>query len=149
MYPAGFFPNKQGPVFEPEPGCVPVTSVGAFNPDGQTIALFSNAGPWVSCHRVGVAVVSTMPTTFNASLQPAARLYIPGEGTRSSMDMDDYSGGFATWSGTSFAAPVLAGEIAQSLITQGNLNEQDVSVAVNCSWEAVGTLVKLARPTLP
>jgi hypothetical protein len=98
---------------------------------------------------VGVAVVSTMPTTFNASLQPAARLYIPGEGVRSTMDMDDYRGGFATWSGTSFAAPVLAGEIAQHLIGQGNLDEPDASVAVNCGWEAVRSLVKLERPTLP
>jgi len=149
MYPAGFYPNKQGPVFEQEPGCVPVSSVGALNPDGKTIALFSNAGPWVSCHRVGVAVVSTMPTTFNASLQPTARLYIPGEGVRSTMDMDDYRGGFATWSGTSFAAPVLAGEIAQSLIGQGNLDDPDPSTAVNCGWEAVRSLVKLEPPSLP
>ena len=29
---------------------------------------------------------------------------------RSTIDPDDFSGGFATWSGTSFAAPVLAGQ---------------------------------------
>jgi subtilisin family serine protease len=147
MYPAGFYPNKQGPVFAAEPDCVPVASVGALNPDGETIALFSNAGDWVSCHRIGVAVVSTMPTTFNASLQPTARLTVPGEGVRSTMDPDDYTGGFATWSGTSFAAPVLAGEIAKSLLSQGMLDDPDVSTAVNCGWQAVGGLVKLDRPS--
>jgi hypothetical protein len=63
--------------------------------------------------------------------------------------MDDYRGGFATWSGTSFAAPVLAGEIAESLIGQGNLDEPDPSTAVNCGWEAVRSLVKLEPPSLP
>ena len=90
--------------------------MGALNPDGQTIALFSNAGDWVSCHRVGAAVVSTMPTTFNGALQPAAELFVAGDGHRASLDMDNFHGGFATWSGTSFAAPVLAGQLAQRLI---------------------------------
>ena len=35
---------------------------------------------------------------------------------RSTVDPDDFTGGFAAWSGTSFAAAVLAGELAQSLI---------------------------------
>ena len=60
---------------------------------------------------------------------------------------DDYKGGFATWSGTSFAAPVLACEIAKSLLSQGMLDDPDVSTAVNCGWRAVGSLVKLARPS--
>jgi subtilisin family serine protease len=83
-------------------------------------------------------------------LQPAAKLTLPGEGgVRSTMDMDDYRGGFATWSGTSFAAPVLAGEIAQRLIEGGTLDDCDVSTAVDRGWQAVGTLVKLDRPSQP
>ncbi len=31
------------------------------------------------------------------------------------MDPDDFSSGFGVWSGTSFAAPVLAGEVAAAL----------------------------------
>ena len=38
---------------------VPVVSVGASNPSGAAVSLFSNTGPWVSCYRPGVAVVST------------------------------------------------------------------------------------------
>ena len=41
---------------------LPVVSVGALNPDLHSIALFSNAGDWVCCHRQGAALVSTMPT---------------------------------------------------------------------------------------
>ena len=45
IYPAAFAPYPGGPVAD-EPGRVPLTAVGALNPDG-TIALFSNDGPWV------------------------------------------------------------------------------------------------------
>ena len=38
--------------------------------------------------------------------------------TRGSIDLDDYSGGFGTWSGTSFAAPALAGDIAARIYEQ-------------------------------
>ena len=51
---------------------VPIVSVGAMNPD-RTVALFSNAGEWVACHRPGAALVSTFPTTFNGSEQPTYR----------------------------------------------------------------------------
>jgi serine protease len=64
--------------------------------------------------------VSTMPTGFNASrrgqvLQQANPGVLPAVPTRGAVDSDDYSGGFGLWSGTSFAAPALAGDIAQGL----------------------------------
>jgi hypothetical protein len=37
------------------------------------------------------------------------------------MDPDDYRSGFAVWSGTSFATPVLAAELASALIAEGGL----------------------------
>jgi subtilisin family serine protease len=43
-----------------------------------------------------------------------ARLLLDGR-TRESIDPDDYTGHFAVWSGTSFAAPVLAGQLATLL----------------------------------
>ncbi len=53
-----------------EPGRVPVTAVGALNPD-SSVALFSNDGPWVRFLRPGAALVSCMPTTYDAALQPS------------------------------------------------------------------------------
>ena len=35
---------------------------------------------------------------------------------RESLDLDDYRVGFATWSGTSFSAPLLAAQIAEALL---------------------------------
>jgi hypothetical protein len=34
---------------------------------------------------------------------------------RATIDPDDFSGGFGIWSGTSFAGPIFAGEIAAKL----------------------------------
>jgi hypothetical protein len=116
MYPAAFAPNPGGPITSPPEGCLPVISVGATNPNGTT-ALFSNSGEWVTCKRPGAALVSTFPQTFNASGQPAYAVRV-GDEWRATLDPDDFSCGFGTWSGTSFAAPVLAGEIAQKIIDQ-------------------------------
>jgi hypothetical protein len=44
------------------------------------------------------------------------------------VDPDDYRGGFAAWSGTSFATPVLAAELAAELVCLGE-NLTDVSDA--------------------
>ena len=62
-----------------------------------------------------------MPITFNGSLQsvllqPAAPDPAAARPLRGSCDPDDYSSGFALWSGTSFAAPAYAGDLAASLV---------------------------------
>ncbi|CAM3509360.1 S8 family peptidase [Isoptericola cucumis] len=94
----------------------PILAVGATNPDGTT-ALFSNDGPWVTCTRPGAAVVSTVPQTLDGPLTPSVRLKERyDDAVRSTIDPEGFQGGFATWSGTSFAAPVLAGEIARELL---------------------------------
>jgi hypothetical protein len=118
MYPAAFAPNPGGPIKSVAADCLPVTSVGATNPNGTT-TLFSNSGRWVSCRRPGAALVSTFPQTFNASAQPAYAVRV-GDEWRATLDPDDFSAGFGTWSGTSFAAPILAGEIAQHIIDQAS-----------------------------
>ncbi|WP_147064007.1 S8/S53 family peptidase, partial [Knoellia locipacati] len=101
----------------------PMVSVGALNPDRRTVSVYSNTGPWVQAYLAATSVVSTMPTTFNASrrgqvLQPADATAMPAVPTRGAVDTDDYSGGFGVWSGTSFAAPALAGDIARGLGTR-------------------------------
>jgi subtilisin family serine protease len=100
-------------------GRVPVVSVGARNPNDGTIAAFSNTGEWVRTYRCGVAVVSTMPVTFEGSLRGgfdvAARQGRPARGTP---DPDDYSSGFGIWNGSSFAAPACAGDVAHMMCDQ-------------------------------
>jgi subtilisin family serine protease len=95
-------------------GAVPIVSVGALNPNG-TDALFSNEGAWVTDHELGASLLSTMPTTFSGGIQPAARTVVDGR-TRETIDPDDFTGGFAVWSGTSFSAPTHAGRIAARLL---------------------------------
>ena len=98
----------------PSADVVPVVSVGALNPNG-TDALFSNAGPWVRAYAPGAALMSTLPPTFQGGLEPAARTEAYMR-TRESIDPDDFTGSFALWSGTSFAAPLFAGQVAARLV---------------------------------
>jgi subtilisin family serine protease len=147
MYPAAFTPYPGGKVENFEAGSVPLISVGALNPD-RTIALFSNAGPWVTCHAPGAALVSTFPVTFDAAAQSSYRVDVPGDGVRATIDPDNFHSGFGTWSGTSFAAPVLAGELAQCLVEGkcGPIEPVDPASAVSRGWNAIGMLLGLTRP---
>jgi hypothetical protein len=83
----------------------PVVSVGAWNPN-RSKALFSDDGGWVTAWAPGAAMVSTYPN-FQGS--ESAEMAQTG---RQTLDTDDYSGGFAVWSGTSFAGPLLAASAA-------------------------------------
>jgi hypothetical protein len=103
FYPAGF-------TLLPSPGPVPLISVGALNPNG-TRALFSDGGRWVTAWAKGAAVVSTYPYDIVGSISPQIKM----EG-REALSPDDYQGGFAVWSGTSFSAPLLAARIARQLL---------------------------------
>jgi hypothetical protein len=145
FYPAGFTPHAGGQVAAGR-AVVPVVSVGALNPDQRSIALFSNAGDWVTCHRQGAALVSTMPTTFDGSLQPLARVHLPGQAPRSTIDPDNFHGGFSIWSGTSFAAPILAAELARCFWDSGTLDCFDADSMVSRSWAAIEALTELRRP---
>ncbi len=93
---------------------MPVAAVGALNPDGS-IAMFSNDGPWVQYLRPGAALVSTFPTTYDASQAASHELLTAAGEWRRSFDPDNYLAGFAVWSGTSFSAPVFAGQVALAL----------------------------------
>ena len=99
----------------------PLASVGASNPDGVTVALFSNNLPVVSAVRAGVSVVSTLPLT-NGMGQPSSQVSADGT-VRCTVDPDDYTGGFGVWSGTSFSTPVFAAELAAALIDEGGLTD--------------------------
>ena len=101
-------------------------SVGALNPSGGSSALFSNVGPWVRRYAKGASIVSTLPA-FDGGIQASARddeydLH------RLTIGPEDFRGGFGVWSGTSFAAPLVAGLIAARL--QGLPNEEKAAEAV-------------------
>jgi subtilase family protein len=150
MYPAAFAPHRGGLVPRVLAEEVPVVAVGATNPD-RSVAMFSNEGPWVRAHRPGAALVSTLPP-FDASRGPTLERRQPGRTRRSTIDPDDYSSGFGIWSGTSFAAPILAGEIAQHLHEHRLLDAEDVdpAAAVDRGWQAVtGRVPGLVRPGRP
>jgi hypothetical protein len=139
MFPAAFYPHPGGEVTSFDPAALPIISVGARNPNGS-IALFSNAGKWVTCFRSGANLVSTFPP-FNGSEEPTNRW-----GERATIDPDDYSSGFGVWSGSSFAAPLLAGELAQALVESGSLSTLDRAASVTRGWAAITTTTEVAVP---
>jgi serine protease len=122
---------------QPSGECVPVVSVGALNPNTKTVALFSNTGPWVRSYANGAAVLSTMPP-LQGGLQPMARTRAYGR-VRESIDPDDFTGQFAVWSGTSFAAPLQAGRIASLMLDKMPARDAAPSraEAVQRGWDAV------------
>jgi len=156
-YPAAFAPwsNRKGPVHRHRDR-VPVVSVGALNPNTSD-ALFSNAGFWVRAYAPGASLMSTMPP-FQGGLQPTAKTWVDGR-LRESVDPDDFRsgrrrdgeqrGGFGVWSGTSFAAPLMAGALAaamsKSLMNRKN-PPQGAAAAVRRGWRAVERLTDMQRP---
>lgn len=97
-----------------ETDLAPHVSVGALNPSARSVALFSNIGPWVRTYVAGVSVLSTLPVSFDGGTQAGMR-DDADDRRRETLDLDDFAGGFAVWSGTSFAAPIVAGRIAHEL----------------------------------
>jgi len=89
---------------------VPLVSVGALNPNG-TSAAFSDGGSWVHGWASGAAIVSTFPVDVNGPLDPNVE-----NGTAEGLDPDDYAGGFAAWSGTSFSAPAMAAHLVAAML---------------------------------
>jgi subtilisin family serine protease len=100
-----------------------IAAVGALNASGDTIAAFSNAGPWINRWAPGNALVSTVPIWQGARgplIAPQVNTTVePWQ--RTSPDDDDLKTGFAMWAGTSFATPVVAGNIGAVLLESRDL----------------------------
>lgn len=143
-YPAAFGPWRNDPSATLNAAELPIVSVGALNPNG-TEALFSNTGPWVRAWATGAALVSTIPS-FKGGYLPSARIRYEGR-IREGIDPDDFTGQFATWSGTSFSAPLIAGRIAARLLkTMPGDEATHRATSVTRAWSCVAAETDIVAP---
>lgn len=145
MYPAAYAPHHGGLVTSPDADEVPLISVGSLNPD-TSVALFSNSGDWVTAWDTGAALVSTFPTTFDGGTAASVQTGDPSGRPRRTIDPDSYVNGFGTWSGTSFAAPVLAGRLAHDLLDGGKLDDVDAAATVSRARSVIAARTGLELP---
>lgn len=95
------------------PAALPdVVSVGAYGPCGP--AWFSNYGPWVDASAPGVDVTARYPDLTTLPVCKVDDIDDGAGGTRL-LTTHEFATGWATWSGTSFAAPLVAARLAAVL----------------------------------
>ena len=73
----------------------------------KLIAHFSNYGPWVNTFALGVHTVSTYLAGGNANTK------VDDEDPKDAQQSKGPFTGFALWNGTSFAAPLVAGQLSR------------------------------------
>ncbi|HEY9523371.1 MAG TPA: S8/S53 family peptidase, partial [Thermopolyspora sp.] len=134
-----------GPYPQPTPG---VLSVGALRQDGAGIACFSNYGPWVNVYAPGERLVGvfgsgtytyTEPPSADCRYHTSPRLYddctcrgTPAQGSTGSFT------GLATWSGTSFATPIVAAIIATRMWQTGETSRQAAQALIAGAGSVLG-----------
>ncbi|MCP2241581.1 S8 family peptidase [Lentzea aerocolonigenes] len=118
-----------------------VIGVGAANPNGTT-SWYSNGGASASAEAPGTCVVSIFPPDIEGSRSPSDKAASDG---RQSVDEDSFRSGFALWSGTSFAAPVLAAAVARKLVEVKTSAELTQQATVD---RALTALRELARTSM-
>jgi Subtilase family len=116
------------------PAAIPgVVSVGAIGPDGP--AWFSNYGDWVRACAPGVDVVSAFFASFDG-------LEVPSAGR----DIDSFRA-WATWSGTSFAAPAVVGALVREMRATSCTQAEAVDRLIDAPWlgriPGLGTVVNV------
>jgi hypothetical protein len=114
------------------PAALPsVIGVAALGPTGP--APFSNYGPWVDACAPGTDIVSSFFASFDGDLPRI-----------NGIDSDDFDQ-WATWSGTSFAAPVVVAALAREMATTNCSATEAVERVVHASHLArlphMGTIV--------
>ena len=95
--------GNEGSCVEQYPAALPsVIGVAALGPTGP--APWSNYGPWVDACAPGTDLVSSFFAEFDGGMPPI-----------NGIDADDFDQ-WATWSGTSFAAPVVVAALAREMM---------------------------------
>ncbi len=117
QYPAAFHLDKR------HPNVIGVGSIapppnGVSPPPPLQRSHFSNYGPWVACCTEGEDVVSSFIRHWAGPTEDAEPANNPG-GYPPGGYPDKTFTGWAFWSGTSFAAPKVAGAIANGVVQQG------------------------------
>ncbi|MEU7524468.1 S8/S53 family peptidase [Saccharothrix sp. NPDC042600] len=114
-----------------------VVGVGALNPNG-TVSWYGNGGDSVSVRAPGTCLVSTFPPTDKGAVAPTMITH-----GRQSVDYDDFGSGFAVWSGTSFATPVVAAKLVKDLLAEkdGAVNSIDAGLTRDLAERVVAKLV--------
>jgi subtilisin family serine protease len=107
-----------------------VLSVGAL--DGQRPARYSNRGHWVDFSVPADGVVST---------------YVQGTRVSQTGDTIEHAGAYAAWSGTSFAAPQVAGQVA-AVMGEGARGSEAVAFLGRAARPAAEAGRILAQPSL-
>ncbi len=109
-----------------------VISVGALRRDGLGRACFSNYGDWVTVYAYGEKVINLFPPglyAYQHESTAACRYYSPALypdcGCVTSTHYGDVVGfdGVASWSGTSFATPLVAGMVAAHMTKIGETSD--------------------------
>jgi subtilase family protein len=116
------------------PAAIPgVVSVGAIGPDGP--AWFSNYGDWVRACAPGMDVVSSFFRSFNGPEVPSG-----------GRDIDRFKA-WATWSGTSFAAPAVIGALVREMRSSPCTASEAVTRLIDAPWlgriPGLGTVVNV------
>jgi subtilisin family serine protease len=108
--------------------------VGALDPDGGRAA-YSNFGRWIDCYALGTEHINAFPYgTYDYEQAP-----MKGQSAK-------FDHGLATWSGTSFATPLVAGVIAARMTWSGENGQQAaqsvLALARNNAAVAIGAVVQ-------
>lgn len=116
------------------PGCLPgVVAVAALSSNGP--APFTNYGPWVRACAPGTNVVSSFFTNFDGPVEVGV------------IDPDEFQG-WARWSGTSFAAPVVVAALAREMVrtncTAGEAVTQVIDTPGLLAVPGLGTVVNIS-----
>ncbi|MEY2522097.1 MAG: hypothetical protein QOJ66_662 [Ilumatobacteraceae bacterium] len=116
------------------PAAIPgVVSVGAIGPDGP--AWFSNYGSWVRACAPGMDVVSSFFRSFDGAEVPSG-----------GRDIDRFKA-WATWSGTSFAAPTVIGALVREMRASNCTPKDAVARLIDAPWlgriPGLGTIVNV------